>query len=481
MSDDETFGPLLHGTARAWRLKLDERLKPMGLSQAKWRTLLHLSVAPGPLTQAEIAALLGIEEPTLVTLLHRLESDRWVARKNSSQDRRCKTVHLAPRAQRVIEQINTARSNFDTNYSTIFRRPNFAPASACWILSDKKRKRGMEMKNEPPFDGFEVERTAKTKMGARLESGNGAATELQEPRRVKTSRVSKQRIPNWGYFLFVLLAAFAVARTLQRGVQTAKTAQPPVRPVLVAKVISKDVPLYLDEIGTCAAYETVQVQAQVSGQIIARHFQDGADVKKGDLLFTIDPRPFQAALQQAQAQAALDQVTLKRQTELRARNVTAPQDFDTAQANARKSEAAAAAAQVNVDFCYIKSPINGRAGLRLVDVGNIVSGNTGSGAVLLTIQGLDPIYTDFTVAETDLALVRKYLGGPNVKVQTYSPDDKIPPRIGDLYFIDNAVQPGSGTVKARGVTPNPDHAFWPSEFVRVRFILDTVKDALLVP
>jgi multidrug efflux system membrane fusion protein len=97
------------------------------------------------------------------------------------------------------------------------------------------------------------------------------------------------------------------------------------------------------------------------------------------------------------------------------------------------------------------------------------------------IQGLDPIYTDFTVAETDLAVVRKYLGGPNVKVQTYSPDAKIPPRLGDLYFIDNAVQPGSGTVKARGVTPNPDHAFWPSEFVRVRFILDTIKDARLVP
>jgi multidrug efflux system membrane fusion protein len=298
---------------------------------------------------------------------------------------------------------------------------------------------------------------------------------------VKTTGDRRQRIPRWGILLFVILAAFAVARTLQRGVETAKTTQPPVRPVLVAKVISKDVPLYLDEIGTCAAYETVQVQAQVSGQIIARHFQDGADVKKGDLLFTIDPRPYQAALQQAQAQAALDQVTLKRQTELRARNVTAPQDFDTAQANARKSEAATAAAQVNVDFCYIKSPINGRAGLRLVDVGNIVSGNTGSGAVLLTIQGLDPIYTDFTVAETDLALVRKYLGGPNLKVETNSPDDKIPPRVGDLYFIDNAVQPGSGTVKARGVTPNPDHALWPSEFVRVRFILDTIKDARLVP
>src|SRR2546422_2747832 len=298
---------------------------------------------------------------------------------------------------------------------------------------------------------------------------------------MKRARVRHQTIPKWAYLLFIVLAAFVLYRIFQHSAIEAKAAQPPVRPVLVAKVITKDVPLYLDEIGTCAAYETVQIQAQVSGQIIARHFQDGADVKKGDLLFTIDPRPYQAALEQAQAQAALDQVNLKRQAELRARNVTSPQDFDTAQANARKSEAAAAAAQVNVDFCYIKSPINGRAGLRLVDVGNIVSGNTGSGAVLLTIQGLDPIYTDFTVAETDLALVRKYLGGPNVKVQTYSPDDKIPPRLGDLYFIDTAVQPGSGTVKARGVTPNPDHAFWPSEFVRVRFILDTIKDARLVP
>jgi MarR family transcriptional regulator, transcriptional regulator for hemolysin len=106
-NDVDRFGPLLHGTARAWRLKLDERLKPMGLSQAKWRTLMHLSVSPGPLTQAEIAALLGIEEPTLVTLLHRLEHENWVARKNAAHDRRCKTVHLAPRAQRVIAQISS--------------------------------------------------------------------------------------------------------------------------------------------------------------------------------------------------------------------------------------------------------------------------------------------------------------------------------------------------------------------------------------
>jgi membrane fusion protein, multidrug efflux system len=324
-----------------------------------------------------------------------------------------------------------------------------------------------------------LEKTAGIEMGTRLDSGNGAATEMQERRRVTTgSAKNQQRIPRWGVFLFVLLGAFAVAKTLQRGVEQKKAAQPPARPVLVAKVINRDVPVYLDEIGTCAAYETVQVQAQVSGKIMQRHFQDGADVKKGELLFTIDPAPYQAALDQAKAQAALDQVTLKRQADLRSKGVNAAQDYDTAVANAQKSQGAAEAAQVNFDYCFIKSPINGRIGLRNVDIGNLVGPSTGS---LVQIQGLDPIYTDFTVAETDLGIVKKYLGGPNVKVQTLSPDTKAPPRMGDLYFIDTAVQPGSGTVKARAVTPNPDRAFWPSEFVRVRFILDTIKDAKLVP
>lgn len=294
----------------------------------------------------------------------------------------------------------------------------------------------------------------------------------------KHTRTAHQRIPKWAYLLFILIAAFVTYRILQHRATEAKAAQPPTRPVTVAKVVTKDVPLYLDEIGTCAAYETVQVQAQVSGKIMTRDFQDGADVKKGDPLFTIDPRPFQAVLDQDKAQAALDQVTLKRQEDLRARKVISPQDYDIAVANAQKSQAAVEAAQVNLDFCYIKSPINGRVGLRNVDVGNLVGPST---PPLVTILGLDPIYTDFTVAENDLPLVRKYLGGSNVKVETYLPDGSITPRIGDLYFIDNAVQPGSGTVKARGVTANPDRALWPSEFVRVRFILDVLKNAMLVP
>ena len=297
-------------------------------------------------------------------------------------------------------------------------------------------------------------------------------------RQMKRTRASSQRIPKWAYLLFIILAAFVTYRILQHRAGEAKAAQPAARPAAVAKVITKDVPVYLDEIGTCAAYETVQVQAQVSGTILQRQFQDGSDVKKGDPLFTIDPRPYQATLDQAKAQAALDQVTMKRQEDLRARKVISQQDYDTAVANAQKSKAAVDAAQVNLDYCYIKSPINGRVGLRNVDAGNLVGP---SSPPLVTIQRLDPIYTDFTVAENDLPLVRKYLGGPNVKVQTYSPDEKIAPRTGDLYFIDNAVQPGSGTVKARAVTPNPDRAFWPSQFVRVRFILDVLKDARLVP
>jgi multidrug efflux system membrane fusion protein len=254
----------------------------------------------------------------------------------------------------------------------------------------------------------------------------------------------------------------------------------PARPVSVAEVITKDVPLYLDEIGTCTAFESVQVQAQVAGQIVERHFKDGADVKKGDLLFTIDKRPYQAALDAAKADNILAQANLKRQLELQAKDVTATQDLDTARANAMRTQAVVDAAQVNLDYCSIRSPINGRIGLRRVDVGNTVTSGS-NGAVLVAIDNLDPIYTDFTVAEPDLPLVRRYLGGPNLKVLTDAEGDNIPPREGSLYFMANTLQPGTGTAQARAVTPNPDHALWHSHFVHVRLVLDTIKNARLVP
>lgn len=266
------------------------------------------------------------------------------------------------------------------------------------------------------------------------------------------------------------------------------------RLVTVTKVVAKDSPLYVEEIGTCAAQESVAIQAQVTGQITERHFADGADVKKGDLLFTIDPRPYQAALDEAKgtlaqnhAQLDLDNINLRRASDLQTKKVISPQDLDTAktnvttdQAKIASAEAAVAAAQVNLDFCAIKSPIDGRAGLRQVDVGNVVSANSGS-SILLTVQKLDPIYTDFTIAENDLAEVRKYQPKGNLKVETDLPDDGAPPRYGDLYFLDTAVQAGAGTIKARGISPNPDHLLLPGAFVRVRLILDTLKDSRLVP
>lgn len=255
--------------------------------------------------------------------------------------------------------------------------------------------------------------------------------------------------------------------------------QRPVRTVEFAKVIEQDVPLYLNAIGNTTAVATVNVQAQVTGQIMAREFEDGAEVKKGDLLFRIDPRQYEAVLASAKADALLAQANLKRQLELQAKNVTATQELDNARATAMRTEAAVAAAQVNLDFTEIRAPIDGRAGLRNVDVGNVVS--PGPNAVLVTIQGLNPIYTDFTIAEPDLPLVRRYLGGAPLKVLTDAEDDNIPPREGELSFVDQAVQAGAGTIKARAVTPNPDRALWPAQFVRVRLILETVKNAKLVP
>ncbi|MBA3544360.1 MAG: efflux RND transporter periplasmic adaptor subunit [Chthoniobacterales bacterium] len=311
-----------------------------------------------------------------------------------------------------------------------------------------------------------------------------SAQKVNVPDRELAGNIERRSGRKWIYLGAGALGLILLILLLRSLSHREPPAGPRERPVSVAKVITRDVPLYLDEIGTMTASESVQVQAQVSGQVVERHFKDGADVKKGDLLFTIEPRLYEAALAAAKADLFLAQANLRRQTQLAAKDVTATQDLDTAKANAMRTEAALATAQVNLDYCSIRSPINGRAGLRQVDVGNTISSGSnggGGGAVLVTIDNLDPIYTDFTVAEPDLPLVRRYLGNPNLKVMTDAEGDNIPPREGTLYFIANTLQPGSGTVQARAVTPNPDRALWASQFVQVRLVLDQLKDAKLVP
>jgi multidrug efflux system membrane fusion protein len=270
------------------------------------------------------------------------------------------------------------------------------------------------------------------------------------------------------------------------------TFERPPAPVTVAAAVSQDVPVYLDAIGKFTAREMVSIQPQVSGRITQIHFSDGAEVKSGQVLFTIDPRPYRAQVNAAeanlgQAKAALE---LARINYDRVASVTDPravsrQDYDAkknavavAEAQVKQHQAALESARLNLDYCTIRSPINGRAGQRLVDLGNVVTANTGS---LLVIQRLDPIYADFTITEKDLSAVQRNMARGTLKVEARLPDEPGRPRGGALTFLDNSVQEGTGTVKLRATVENNDRRFWPGRFVNVRLILGTRQGAVLVP
>jgi membrane fusion protein, multidrug efflux system len=286
-----------------------------------------------------------------------------------------------------------------------------------------------------------------------------------------------------------------VGCTSSSGATGQKAGGPPQRPpasVTIAAAVTQDVPLYLDEVGRCVAREAVSVQPQVSGRITAIHFTDGADLRKGDLLFTIDQRPFEAQLHSAEAtlaqqRAALDLAKLQfeRAAGLIGTKAIAQSDYDTrknavdvAAAQVRQSEAAIETARLNLEYTSIRSPINGRAGHRLVDIGNVVGANT---TPLLSIQRVDPIYSDFTVTENDLSQVRGHMTRGGLKVEVRLPDQPNKPVMGDLTFLDNAVQDTTGTVLLRATVPNANHRLWPGQFVRVRLILNTLPGAVLVP
>jgi multidrug efflux system membrane fusion protein len=266
----------------------------------------------------------------------------------------------------------------------------------------------------------------------------------------------------------------------------------PPAPVAVATALAQTVPVYIDAVGKIAAREVVSIQPQVSGRLVKIHFNDGADVKVGDLLFTIDPRPYQAQLKEAEANLAQAEaaLSLAKVNFARVESVSDPravsrQDYDTkriavetAEAQVKQQRAAVDSARLNLEYCNIRSPINGRAGQRNVDVGNVVTANTGS---LLVIQRLDPVYADFTITENDLTAVQRQMANHTLRVEVRLPDDGAKPREGKLTFVDNAVQDGTGTVKLRATIANGDRQFWPGRFAKVRLILSTLPDAVLVP
>src|ERR1700746_3136050 len=274
-------------------------------------------------------------------------------------------------------------------------------------------------------------------------------------------------------FLYVLplFALEMAASGCNRANPQAAGSQMPPPLVSVAKAQAQDVPVYLDEIGKSYAFESVTVTPQVGGRITQRQFQDGADLTEGQLLFVIDPRPYQAqldsakgALAQAKAALQLAKVEFARSSELLASKVTSKQDYDTKrstvevdQAQVESSEGALETAQLTLEYCFIHSPIEGRAGARLVDIGNVVQANTTS---LLLIQRLDPIYADFTITERDLPDVQKQMVRGNLQAQVRLPSDGADrPRMGKVTFLDNAVTNGNGTVNLRATVPNSDRHF----------------------
>jgi len=268
---------------------------------------------------------------------------------------------------------------------------------------------------------------------------------------------------------------------------------PPPRPVHTAKAIQKDVPVYIDSFGVLSSLNDVDIKSQVTGKIMKVHFDEGQEVKKGDPLFTIDRSEYAAQLKKAKASLAENLDDLKqakddvdRNHDLLAADVVSKQKYEQYQTTLKDTQAevdldraAVELAQINLDYCSIVSPVNGRTGKRQVDPGNIVTAN--SGPTLVNVKQMDPLYADFTVPDLALDKVRKAMAGKELKVEAVLQGTSNAPHAGRLHFLDNAVDDLTGTVLLRAVLPNKDRALWPGQFVDVRLTLGTRKNAVLVP
>lgn len=268
-------------------------------------------------------------------------------------------------------------------------------------------------------------------------------------------------------------------------------ARPPV-PVNTAIVRRMDAPVALSAIGTVQSSSTVAIRAQIDGQIRQVHFTEGQRVKKGDLLFTIDPRPFEAALRAADAAHARNKALLqkaesdlRRYQELSAREFASKQKFEEARANAAALEASIQgdAAQVEMarlrlEYTRIHSPIEGRAGSILVTAGNLIKAND---ATLVVVNQTRPIHAVFSIPEGRLDEVRRFRAAGDLEVRILVPEGSAPVPAGTLSFINNAVDQTTGTIQLKGTFPNPDDRLTPGQFVNVELQLTTQKGATVVP
>ncbi len=268
---------------------------------------------------------------------------------------------------------------------------------------------------------------------------------------------------------------------------------PPIIPVTAGTAEARDMPIYVRGIGTVQAYNTIAIKSRVDGQIVKVDFTEGQEVNADDPLFEIDPRPFQAALQQAAANKQKDeallvsaQADLQRYTELVGHGYQTRQIYDQQkatvaqlQASIKADQAQIDAVQLNLQYATIRSPIKGRTGARLVDIGNLVHASDNTALVRLT--QLQPIFVSFTVPQDQFNRIRESSRSGPVAVEALAENDQTELATGKLTLIDNEIDQQTGTLHLKAAFANEDETLWPGEFVNLRLVVGTLKDAVTVP
>ena len=273
----------------------------------------------------------------------------------------------------------------------------------------------------------------------------------------------------------------------------AMAAAPRAVPVTVAPALKQDMPVYLSGLGSVTAFNTVSVKSRVDGQLVQVNFREGQQVKKGDLLALIDPRPYEVQLAQAQANLFRDQAQLRDaqlnyerfRDLLKQSGAVSQQQVDTQKATADQMEGAVRADQAAIDnaklqinYCHITAPVDGRVGLRLVDIGNIVHASDAN--PMLVITQLQPISVIFTLPEDSLPEVARYMKRGTLEVDAYDRDNQDKLAAGKLLTIDNQIDAQTGTGRLKATFDNRDGVLWPNQFVNVRLLLDVRKDSIVI-
>ena len=265
-----------------------------------------------------------------------------------------------------------------------------------------------------------------------------------------------------------------------------------IAPITVATAMKKDVPVQIYAIGNGEAYSTLSVKTQIGGELVKVYFKEVDFVKKGDSLFLIDPRPYEAALKQAESNLARDtaqaknaEIEARRYADLLKEGVIAQEQYDEKQTNADALDASVKAdkavvenARLQLEYCSIRSPFDGRTGDLKVDQGNVVKAND---IPLVVVNQITPMYVSFSVPEKELPEIKKYMALGQLKVEAKIPDSGIQTVAGEVAFVDNTVNTETGTILLKAVFPNRDRVLWPGQFVNVVLTLTTMPNAIVVP